>query len=239
MIRAFFLLSLIVLGGCQASGLTTEAPTYDRVVQQFESTAFGSDFGRPTHVLMRWVSPQYLRFVGSNRQLVEGHKDDLNEVIKLIAKASGSRPLFDTQIATLVIAFTERSQYGDFLSHLPLPDIDHTLHSAASSRCYAQLLGSTQPFGAISHAVVLIDAQSSKTERRACLHQELIQVAGLPADACHYRPSVFCEADFPQTITETDLILLRTLYDPRLKPGMTREEAMPIARQIIRELWQE
>jgi len=33
-----------------------------------------------------------------------------------------------------------------------------------------------------------------------------------------------------------DKIMVRTLYDARLKPGMTRAEAMPIVRQIIPEL---
>jgi len=28
-------------------------------------------------------------------------------------------------------------------------------------------------------------------------------------------------------------MILRVLYDPRLKPGMTRAEGMPIARAII------
>ncbi len=36
--------------------------------------------------------------------------------------------------------------------------------------------------------------------------------------------------------TEYDLLLLRILYDEKIKPGMTREEALPIAKQIIEEI---
>ncbi len=49
---------------------------------------------------------------------------------------------------------------------------------------------------------------------------------------------MICEADTVFELTEADKILLRTLYDPRLKPGMTKAEAMPIARQIIAEQMQ-
>ena len=33
-----------------------------------------------------------------------------------------------------------------------------------------------------------------------------------------------------------DKILVRTLYDRRIKPGMTREQTTPLARIIIEEL---
>ena len=58
----------------------------------------------------------------------------------------------------------------------------------------------------------------------------------MPNDACHYRPSLFCEYDRVAAMTPADQILLRTLYDRRLTPGMARDDARPIFRQIIAEL---
>jgi len=66
---------------------------------------------------------------------------------------------------------------------------------------------------------------------------EVARAIGLKHPGCAYPPSAFCAADWDTTFTSADLIVLRTLYDPHLKPGMSREEAMPIAREIIRELW--
>ena len=37
-------------------------------------------------------------------------------------------------------------------------------------------------------------------------------------------------------LTEHDEYLLRILYDPRLKAGMTREEGMPIVLEIVEEI---
>ena len=39
-----------------------------------------------------------------------------------------------------------------------------------------------------------------------------------------------------QRPTELDWLMLKILYDPRLKNGMTRAEAGPIVREILSEL---
>lgn len=44
------------------------------------------------------------------------------------------------------------------------------------------------------------------------------------------------DVDMDQTYMST---LLKILYDPRLKAGMTKEEAAPIVRQIIVEMFPE
>lgn len=88
-------------------------------------------------------------------------------------------------------------------------------------------------------AVVVFDIDARDELMRHCIAEEMVQVMGIPNDACKYRPSLFCEDDLVDEMQPADRVLLRTLYDPRLKPGMTREEAMPIAREIIRELWRD
>ena len=39
-----------------------------------------------------------------------------------------------------------------------------------------------------------------------------------------------------KSLSESDRNIVRILYDPRLQPGMTRAEAMPIVREIAAEL---
>jgi hypothetical protein len=38
-------------------------------------------------------------------------------------------------------------------------------------------------------------------------------------------------------MTRHDEDLLRILYDPRLKAGMSADEAMPVVHRIVEELW--
>ena len=68
-----------------------------------------------------------------------------------------------------------------------------------------------------------------------CLREEIYQILALPGDACIVR-SILCDDLSIDEFTDADRILMKVAYDPRLKIRMTRGEAMPIARIIIREL---
>ncbi|MGG7566648.1 DUF2927 domain-containing protein [Rhodovulum sp. DZ06] len=87
-----------------------------------------------------------------------------------------------------------------------------------------------------SGALVMIKAELRGLLRRACLHEEFVQILGLPNDGPQIRPSIFNDDQEFALLTEHDELLLRILYDPRLKPGMTEAEGMPIVRRIAREL---
>ena len=63
------------------------------------------------------------------------------------------------------------------------------------------------------------------------------QTLGPGADSDDARPSIFNDDAEFALMTRHDEDLLRILYDPRLKVGMTRDEAMPLVRQIVEELW--
>ncbi len=92
----------------------------------------------------------------------------------------------------------------------------------------------------ITHAIIGIDSTLDDDRVRHCLAEELTQSMGLRDDACDYRPSLFCEGDSHlHAPTNADRLMLRTLYDPALQPGMTKDIAMPIARRLIRERWGE
>ncbi|MFV0474727.1 MAG: DUF2927 domain-containing protein [Pikeienuella sp.] len=90
--------------------------------------------------------------------------------------------------------------------------------------------------GRISGAMVLIKSELSGLLRRSCIHEELAQTLGLMNDAADVRPSIFNDDQEFALLTEHDETLLRILYDPRLRPGMTADEAMPLVREIVAEI---
>ncbi len=59
---------------------------------------------------------------------------------------------------------------------------------------------------------------------------------GLYNDNAQYSWSIFSNNLRPESLTINDKILVRTLYDPRIKPGMRRQQAVNMARKIITEL---
>ena len=87
-----------------------------------------------------------------------------------------------------------------------------------------------------TRAVALIRAEHPDLVRLSCVHEEIAQGLGLPNDSPDARPSIFNDDDEFALLTNHDEMLLKILYDPRLTPGMTAEEARPIALVIAREL---
>lgn len=87
-----------------------------------------------------------------------------------------------------------------------------------------------------TQAVALIRAEHPDLVRLSCIHEEIAQGLGLANDSPYARPSIFNDDDEFALLTSHDEMLLRMLYDPRLKPGMTPERAQPVARIIAREL---
>ena len=68
------------------------------------------------------------------------------------------------------------------------------------------------------------------------MHEELAQGLGLANDYPLARPSIFNDNDEFGLLTTHDELLLKMLYDKRLRPGMTPVEAAPIVSRIATEL---
>ena len=82
-------------------------------------------------------------------------------------------------------------------------------------------------------ALSYIRSENTALQRLACIHEELAQGLGLANDSPRARPSIFNDDEEFALLTTHDEELLRTLYDPRLKTGMSLEEARPIFSRIF------
>jgi hypothetical protein len=89
--------------------------------------------------------------------------------------------------------------------------------------------------GTIASGTIMVGTDIDEAVRRHCVVEEMVQMMGLSNDACHYRPSLFCEKDFVNSLTRRDTILLAVLYDERMEAGMPQEDALPLARKLIGE----
>ena len=85
-------------------------------------------------------------------------------------------------------------------------------------------------------AVAVIRSEHPSTLRLSCLHEEIAQGLGLPNDSPLARPSVFNDDEEFGLLTRHDEYLLRMLYDPRMRTGMSEAEARPVAQIIAEEL---
>ena len=98
-------------------------------------------------------------------------------------------------------------------------------------RCFFVLW--TAPETGITKAHIIINSKLDKSHINHCFLEEITQSMGLPFDSDRVRPSIFNEASREAALSETDAVLIRTLYDPRLLLGMDGTTADVWARSII------
>lgn len=88
----------------------------------------------------------------------------------------------------------------------------------------------------IDNAVSVIRGELTPKLRMLCIHEEIAQSLGLINDSPRARPSIFNDDEEFAHLTWLDELLLRMLYDRRLRAGMGEAEALPLIRQIAAEL---
>ncbi len=98
---------------------------------------------------------------------------------------------------------------------------------------YAMSDGSS---GRYSGAFAVIRAEHPDLLRLSCIHEEIAQGLGLANDSPRARPSIFNDDEEFALLTRQDELLLRILYNPALRPGMTQSEARPIVNSLASAL---
>lgn len=73
-------------------------------------------------------------------------------------------------------------------------------------------------------AAVFIPAGAAPQAIRDCLHEEIAQALGPLNDLYRLPDSVFNDDNVQVTLTGFDMLVLRVLHAPELRPGMTRQE---------------
>lgn len=139
----------------------------------------------------------------------------------------------------LIVTEAERRQLGPTIARLA-PGVSPAVISAVtdlprSNYCLVLAIDSART-GAYTAAIAVIRAELPDLLRLSCIHEELAQGMGLANDHPDARPSIFNDDEEFALLTRHDELLLRMLYDPRLRPGMTAAQARPIVTQIAAEL---
>jgi Protein of unknown function (DUF2927) len=138
-----------------------------------------------------------------------------------------------------VVSEDEREALGPkvraFLPNLSPGDVEGITNMPRSTYClvYALAAGNS---GTYTRAFAVIRAEHPDLLRLSCLHEELTQGLGLPNDSPRARPSIFNDDEEFALLTDQDELLLRMLYSPELRPGMSPDEARPIVESLARRL---
>ena len=239
-------------GKLRADRTPRDAP-YDRadLLENFRRIAFGSEFairaGRyaplepdATAPLTRWRGPVRYALLGRD---TGGDAAAVAALTGRLADATGLAFAPAERRANMLVFFLDRPGRAGLSDRLaatpdyaPLLDLYRAWAADPAWPCAAEFYyhppRHPRAFE-IYFAVVYIRDEVEGLSRRSCIEEEIAQSLGLARDDPGARPSIFNDDEEFALMTAHDAALLGLLYDPRLEPGMTPAEALPVARRIL------
>ena len=203
----------LVLSACTPAVMDQDLALDER----FDLVAFRDEDGRIVDELFRWYQPLTVHYVGPPefKPDVIAHMERLGDLTGL---PTGEDDMFATMRVEIGHDFAD---YGQLLGY----------------ECSVQ-------YGGNGGRVFIRDDLPPRVIRQ-CIVQEMTQALGLGGDLDDWdnyvsRPdTVFASFQIADDLTDHDIALIRILYDPRLRDGMSRAQAMPIVREIVAEMEQE
>ena len=246
--------TLIARGRLRTDAGTEIALTPERLTEDFIQIALHDEYTRQGDALVsretsaplrRWQQPVQVRLYFGDSVAPAQRSRDRAEVASFTARLQKaiSHPVALSgaggNFTVLIVNEDERRAIGPRLqSMVPgIPGAEVSALSELSPQNYCTVFAYSQGNSPVyAQAVALIRAELPPRLRRSCVHEELAQGMGLANDSPRARPSIFNDDEEFAYLTRHDELLLKILYDPRLRPGMTEAEAYPIVLQIAREL---
>ncbi|MFQ5764140.1 MAG: DUF2927 domain-containing protein [Rhodospirillales bacterium] len=242
----------LVLVRVPARAAEDQPPSVDDLVQYFDTIVFKSEFKgvAASKVVKKWTQPLRVAIRAfeeettvrkGGREVVtlqqvkvkKPHLRFIKKHLTTLVRATGLKTEDAKKIGeapNFLINFVPRRQMGN----PNLADAEPKLLArlAAEGGCYF-LIWSDGTSGEISQAVVVVNAERLLIRINHCLLEEMTQSLGLPNDTNIIASSIFSDQSRRTDLTATDIIVLKTLYDPRMKVGLPRAEALPVASEII------
>ncbi len=197
----------------------------DYISQSFTTIALQNEYAERQSSLRKWTQPLRYRFEhrtgdqALHEQISETHLQHLASITGLEIQPA------DEQQANVEIIFSTEKLLSDELAE------DMQIDSRAmreklsrESICIANIRVNNS--GEIQQARVIIPVDRARANAKllSCVVEELTQILGLPNDSEQVFPSIFNDHSHDNVLSGLDEILLRLLYEPALKPGMSQQQ---------------
>lgn len=214
---------------------------FERIALYDEYVEIGGRFVRreTPSTLRRWERPVRVDvLVGASVPAAQAERDRANVAAftERLARLTGvDMAMSDGGEVNFLVLFLTRAEQEAFADQaaMRLPGFEPVVFQAIRSTpvdtfCTAYAFAAPEDPSRYAAVLVLIKAEHPDLTRLSCVHEEMAQAMGLPNDYDGARPSLFNDSLEFALLTRHDEALLRMLYDPRLRPGMTAAEARPV-----------
>jgi len=219
-ILILFLGSVVV--ACQSPQLVE-----DRLVAAFGETMFNGDGAAHNGMAAGETKPRLARWESSvDVSVMEGATEDnvafVGDTLGQFAEITGLEitllePLDAS--APIQVFFDTRK--------------DFVINGNERAQCYAR--SRDDRHGRMDLAEIHVSQAEDGKWQTDCLVHELLHAFGWRGHTHRVR-SAISYMHGESELTQWDVYLMRTLYDPRLESGISKEDAMPIVRTILHEL---
>ncbi|MCS6122643.1 DUF2927 domain-containing protein [Shewanella baltica] len=205
------------------------------ITQAFSEIALKNEYDVAKHRVRKWRIPVRVfveHQVGDralHTQLVQMHLAHLAEI------TGHDIQLVDTLLdANLHLVFTRQSQWESEVNRLMGPSSAKNVHGSV---CMAKFALNAKSEIERAWVIIPVDQAQMHGKLVACVVEEITQVLGLPNDSEKVFPSIFNDKTPQDLLTGLDFILLKLLYSPNIRAGMTAAE-VKAPLQILLEQWQ-
>ncbi|MCS6118074.1 DUF2927 domain-containing protein [Shewanella baltica] len=205
------------------------------ITQAFSEIALKNEYDVAKHKVRKWRIPVRVfveHQVGDRAlhiQLVQMHLAHLAEI------TGHDIQLVDTLLdANLHLVFTRQSQWESEVTRLMGPSSAKNVHGSV---CMAKFALNAKSEIERAWVIIPVDQAQMHGKLVACVVEEITQVLGLPNDSEKVFPSIFNDKTPQDLLTGLDFILLKLLYNPSIRAGMTAAE-VKAPLQILLEQWQ-
>ncbi|MEQ9261466.1 MAG: DUF2927 domain-containing protein [Roseovarius sp.] len=224
----------------------------DDVARNFERIAFYDEYerggglraadGKPD-VLRKWVSPVRVELEFGNSvspeiraqdgPAVEGYVARLGRVTGHPIAMSGNAPNFHVFITSEDDRAETVARVRSIVPDIGAATLALVRDPPRSIYCLVLTFEDRDRPSTYNRAIALIRSEQPELMRRSCIHEELAQGRGLGNDSATARPPIFNDDEEFALLTTQDEALLRLLYHPNLRPGMSLGQARPLIRRIL------
>jgi len=205
------------------------------ITQAFSEIALKNEYDVAKHRVRKWRIPVRVfveHQVGDralHTQLVRMHLAHLAEI------TDHDIQLVDTLLdANLHLVFTRQSQWESEVMRLMGPSSAKNVHGSV---CMAKFALNAKSEIERAWVIIPVDQAQMHGKLVACVVEEITQVLGLPNDSEKVFPSIFNDKTPQDLLTGLDFILLKLLYNPSIRAGMTAAE-VKAPLQLLLEQWQ-
>jgi len=228
---------LLGVGGASPPPGPSPDLSREQLVRNFDTVVFHNEFDPQTdNRLRKWVDPirLFLDIRTGDRKLIEfavdQHASRLAAITGYDIAVTGERAA-----ANVIVAFDRDSALGQVGRDYFPPNFD-IKRMMQTNLCIGQYRSNDRYEIVRGVVVIPIDRVMSRGRLEACVVEEITQILGLPNDSDEVFPSIFNDRSIDVELSAQDVLLVKLLFDPRLRPGMPRADALANVRAILGEM---